>query len=125
MVKFDQKTRTLTVAVRIDAESAGKSRPEGLPLVEGMFCAVKIPGRVLTGVFRLPRQAVSFENTVYVVEEDRLHTVDVEVARLEGNFAFVDRGLQDGALVVTTRLVDPLENTLLEITRRQNERPPS
>jgi len=125
VVKFDQKTRTLTVAVRIDAEAAGKSRPEGLPLVEGMFCAVKIPGRLLTGVFRLPRQAVSFENTVYVVRENRLHTVDVEVARIEGNFAFVNRGLQDGALVVTTRLVDPLENTLLEITRRQNERPPS
>jgi RND family efflux transporter MFP subunit len=125
VVQFDQKTRTLTVAVRIDAEAAAGSRPVGLPLVEGMFCAVQIPGRVLTGVFRLPRQAVSFENTVYVAKKDRLHTVDVEVARLEGDFAFVNQGIEDGALVVTTRLVDPLENTLLEISRPQNERPSS
>ena len=125
VVRFDQKTRTLTVAVRIDAAAAGKSRPEGLPLVEGMFCTVQIPGRELTGVFRLPRQAVSFENTVYVAQKNRLHTVDVEVARLEGDFALVSRGLEDGALVVITRLVDPLENTLLDITRRQTERPSS
>ena len=119
VVQFDQKTRTLTVAVRIEAAAAVKSRPEGLPLVEGMFCTVEIPGRSLTHVVRLPRQAVSFENTVYVAADGRLKTVDVEVARIEGNFAYVSRGLDDGALVVTTRLVDPLENSLLEIGDRK------
>lgn len=118
VVRFDQKTRTLTVAVRIDAASAVKSRPEGLPLVEGMFCSVEIPGRDLAGVFRLPRQAVTFENTVYLARNGRLKTVDVEVARVEGDFAYVSRGLEDGALVVTTRLVDPLENSLLDIGSR-------
>jgi RND family efflux transporter MFP subunit len=118
VVQFDQKTRTLTVAVRVDAAAARQSRPEGLPLVEGMFCAVEIPGRTLAGVFRLPRQAVSFENTVYVAKDGRLKTVDVEVARIEGDSAYVSRGLENGALVVTTRLVDPLENSLLEIGNR-------
>jgi multidrug efflux pump subunit AcrA (membrane-fusion protein) len=119
VVRFEQKTRTLTVAVRIDAAAAVKSRPAALPLVEGMFCAVEIPGRILTNVIRLPRQAVSFENTVYLARDNRLKTTSVEVARIEGDFAYVSGGIQDDALVVTTRLVDPLENALLEIGNRK------
>ena len=69
VVKFDQETRTVTVAVRVGAGEAHSTDGRGLPLVEGMFCAVEIPGRDLPGVFRLPRWAVSFENTVFVSRE--------------------------------------------------------
>jgi RND family efflux transporter MFP subunit len=116
VVKFDQQTRTLTVAVRIEAQEALSDDPERLPLVEGMFCSVKIPGRTMRGVFRLPRWAVSFENTVYVSDEDRLKTVPVDVARGQGEEAFVSGGLKDGDIVIVTRLIDPLENSLLEVT---------
>ena len=40
----------------------------------------------------------------------------MEVARNEGDFAYVTRGIEDGTQVVTTRLIDPLENTLLQVT---------
>jgi hypothetical protein len=81
-----------------------------------MFCAVEIPGRTMRQVFRLPRQAVSFENKVYLANaEDRLKTVDVTVERIEGEFAFVGQGLNPGDVVITTRLIDPLENVLLDI----------
>jgi hypothetical protein len=105
------------VAVRLDAGDAAAGSRGAMPLVEGMFCSVQIPGRTLTGVFRLPRQAVSFENTVYTVVDNRLKTVSVNVARLEGDFAYIAEGLNPGDTVVTTRLIDPLENTLLEIKK--------
>jgi hypothetical protein len=67
-------------------------------------------------VYRLPRQAVSFENKIYLASaESRLKTVDVNVARIEGEFAFVDQGLKPGETVILTRLIDPLENALLDI----------
>lgn len=114
VVKFDQQTRTLTVAVRIDAGSA--TGQGDLPLVEGMFCAVEIPGRTMQQVYRLPRQAVSFENKVYLAGADnRLKTVDVVVARVEGEDVYVKQGLKPGDTVILTRLIDPLENTLLDI----------
>ena len=119
VVKFDRQTRTLTVAVRVDAETATKKNPESLPLVEGMFCSVKIEGRTLHNVFRLPRQAVSFENTVYVVLDNRLKTIPVKVARVEGENAYITAGLHAGDTVVTTRLIDPLENILLTIKSKQ------
>jgi RND family efflux transporter MFP subunit len=116
VVKFDQQTRTLTVAVRVDAETALKKNPQFLPLVEGMFCSVKILGKTMHNVFRVPRQAVSFENTVYIAIGNRLKTVPVKVARMEGEYAYVADGLNAGDIAITTRLIDPLENALLEIT---------
>lgn len=115
VVKFDHQTRTVTVAVRIPAADAVKGGNGALPLVEGMFCLVEIPGRSLNGVFRVPRFAVSFENTVYVADGDRLKTVPVQVARFEGEDALIGDGLFEGDRVIVTRLVDPLENALLAI----------
>ena len=116
VVKFDQQTRTLTVAVRVTAESAMGKGNRALPLVEGMFCTVDIPGRTMRDVYRLPRQAVSFENKAYLVNADsRLKTVDVTVARIEGEYVYVSQGLTPGDTVILTRLIDPLERALLEI----------
>ncbi len=120
VVKFDQQTRTLTVAVRVDAETALKQNPQSLPLVEGMFCSVKIPGKTLHNVFRLPRQAVSFENTVYIANGNRLKTVPIKVVRVEGENAYVADGLNAGDMVIITRLIDPLENALLEIANKSH-----
>ena len=116
VVAFDPQTRTVEVAVRVAAADAIRGGGNGqLPLVEGMFCQVEIPGRILAGVFRLPRHVVSFENTVYVAEGNRLRTVDVTVARTQGEEALISEGLQAGQQVIVTRLVDPLENSLLTI----------
>jgi len=121
VVKCDQQTRTITVAVRIDAATAAIKNSLSLPLVDGMFCSVKIPGRNLNNVFKLPRQAVSFENTVYLAVDNRLKTVPVKVARIEGESAYVADGLNVGDMVIITRIIDPLENTLLEITNKNIE----
>jgi RND family efflux transporter MFP subunit len=125
VVKFDRETRTLTVAVRVYAETVMKKNPKSLPLVEGMFCSVMIPGRSLNSVFRLPRQAVSFENTVYLVVDNRLKTVPVKVAHMEGDNVYVYDGLNVGDMVVITRVIDPLENSLLEITNKSQKGKPS
>lgn len=113
VVAFDPKTRTLTVAVRVPAENALSG--DGLPLVEGMFCRVEIPGKTLNDVYPLPRWAVSFKDTVYLARGDRLKTEPVTVARIEGEEALISDGLSAGDQVIVTRLVDPLENALLNV----------
>jgi RND family efflux transporter MFP subunit len=121
VVKFDQQTRTVTVAVRIDAETRAQQAPTDLPIVEGMFCAVSIPGKTLQHVFELPRRAVSFENKVYAAVNNRLKTLSVEVARTESGVAYISTGLKTGDTVIVTRLVDPLEGSLLEITYQEDQ----
>jgi len=114
VVDFNEQSRTVTLAIRVSAAQAAAPEAGPLPLVEGMFCAVEIPGRTMEQVFRLPRWAVSFDNTVYLARDGRLKTVSVGVVRTEGETAFVGAGLKAGDRVVVTRLVDPLEGTLLE-----------
>jgi multidrug efflux pump subunit AcrA (membrane-fusion protein) len=115
IVKFDETTRTITVAVRM-VDSAKSASDGHLPLVEGMFCEVTIPGRVLTNMIKLPAHAVSFENTVFVSVADRLKTVNVTVAWAQEEQVYVSSGLNPGDRVIITRLIDPLENALLEVT---------
>ncbi|MCW5213124.1 efflux RND transporter periplasmic adaptor subunit [Desulfobulbus sp. TB] len=110
VVRFDPRTRSLTVAVRLQPDSSSV-----FPLVQGMFCRVDIEGRSLDRVFLLPRSAVSFEQAVYVAEENRLRTRKVEVARVEGGIAFITKGLEEGEQVIITRLEKPLENSLVNI----------
>ncbi|MCP4691727.1 MAG: biotin/lipoyl-binding protein [Desulfobacterales bacterium] len=121
VVAFDPRTRTVTAAIRVEAEAAWSEDGNGLPLVEGMFCSVEIPGGALTEVFRLPRWAVTFENTAYISIEGRLKTVPVEVARIQGDSVFISKGLSPGDLVIITRLVNPMENALLEIKNQDKE----
>ena len=103
---FDPQTRTLTVAVRIDPQAGGKR----MPLVEGMFCQVDIPSKPLENAVRVPLKALTVDNTVYTCIDDRLKTTPVEVKRRDKTFAYVSEGLQDGDLIIATRLVNPLEN---------------
>ena len=112
--EFDQTTRTITVAVRVDAKSASGTK-EILPLVDGMFCQVTIPGQTLTQVYRLPSFAVSFNGEVLLADGDRLRRQVVEVVRNEGIDTYVRTGLQPGDQVITTRLVNPQPNALLRI----------
>ena len=126
VVEFDNQTRTLTVAVRVTAEAAAGNGRVALPLVDGMFCAVDIPGRAMQNVIRLPRQAVTFENHAYLAGDDlRLKTVTVDVVRSEGEYVYVDGGITIGEKVIVTRLVDPLENSLLKIIDAGEEKPAS
>lgn len=126
VVAFDRPTRTVTVAVRVTAEAARVNAHNGLPLVEGMFCSVDIPGRTLHDVFRLPGQAVSFANQVYLADaRNRLRTVDVTVARIQGGYVYVSRGLNPGDTVILTRLIDPLEQTLLRIEATAGAKEPA
>ena len=110
---FDQNTRTFTVAIRVSAEAA-RSSTGGLPLVEGMFCSVEIPGKVMRQVCRLPRWAVSYEGNVFLSTDNRLTVQAVEVVRTQGEDTFV-RGLGAGDTVITTRLINPLPNALLAV----------
>jgi multidrug efflux pump subunit AcrA (membrane-fusion protein) len=115
VVRFNPDSRTLTVAVRIQADRM-VSQNGAMPLVEGMFCKVSIPGRTVTDIVRLPRWCVSFDQQVFLAVDQRLKTVPVEVLRTEGEEVLVAGGLQPGDRVVTTRLVDPLENSLLDVS---------
>ena len=121
VIRFDPQTRTLKLAVRLKGDDLGHNGEDRFPLVEGMFCAVSIPGKTLHNVFRLPRSAVGFDGTVFTSVDQRLKTIQVDLLKSQSGEAIVANGLAPGDLVVTTRLIDPLENSLLRYSNPGKE----
>ncbi|MCP4750608.1 MAG: efflux RND transporter periplasmic adaptor subunit [Proteobacteria bacterium] len=115
VVRYEPTTRTLHVAVRIDGSNSRHQSKQGLNLAEGMFCKVEIPGRKLKNMMEIPITALNYNNTVRLAVGNRLKTVPVTVEKRDGDIALVSSGLKQNDLVVTTRLVGVLENTLLRI----------
>ena len=115
IVEFDSGDRMATVAIRVDAANATAGDGQRLPLTEGMFCRVSIPGAILKNVMRLPRWTVSLDSTAYLVSDDRLKTVAVRVARRQNDEVLITQGLNPGDRVITTRLSNPLENVRVDI----------
>ncbi|MBI1318390.1 MAG: biotin/lipoyl-binding protein [Candidatus Hydrogenedens sp.] len=122
--QFDVQSRTVTVAVRAQT-GAGANPNNQLPLVDGMFCKVLIPGREMKDVYRLPEWAVDFDGFAYVASGNRLEKRPVEVVRNQGEFAFVSSGLSPGEKVIVTRVMNPLPNTLLEIQQLNSDGTPT
>lgn len=121
--EFDPRSRTVTVAVHIAGQQALSRDANQLPLVDGMYCQVEIPGKELENVYRIPRWAVTYTGTVYVAVDKRLQLRTVEVLRTEGEETLVSGGLNPGDAVIVTRLVDPLPNSLLDILPDKTEAP--
>ncbi len=113
VVGFDSKTRTLNLAIRLISRESKKM--PGFPIVEGMFCQVKIQGKKIDKVIKLPRHAVKYNNHVYMVVENRLKTVPVGISWIENDFVFVSEGIMENDQIILTRLSDPLENSLVEV----------
>ncbi len=114
-VRYNPTTLTLTLAVRIDTANEAPKGNGSVPLAEGMFCRVEIPGKTLRDVVRLPKLAVTYDQTVHVSYNNRLRTVPVQVLRTRGDFVFIGNGLNNGDHVIISRLVNPFENMKLQL----------
>jgi multidrug efflux pump subunit AcrA (membrane-fusion protein) len=115
IVKFDPDSRTLVVAVRMEDENAKARGPHDLPPLEGMFCRVEIPVEKLEQVYRLPREAVTDDDRVFIARDQRLTSRPVHVVFREGDVVFVDSGLAPEDQVVITRLTHPVEESPLRV----------
>jgi len=127
--KFDPSTRTLTLVAQITAEQAIAPIQGNLPLVEGMFCKISIPGKIAPQVVQIPVESVSFNQddngyrTAFIAKEDpkspeklRLTKVKVLESHIKDESIFISKGLSEGDLIVVTRLINPLKESLLATT---------
>ncbi len=117
LVEFDQSSRTMTLAVKFDPSPLHcKGCP---PLVAGMFCSVSIPGKTLADLYPVKRWLVTPDNTLYIAQEGRLKTLAVSKVYASGDDLFVSGDIRPGDLLITTRLVDPLENSVVKIMNQE------
>ena len=90
--QIEEKTRTLPLVVQIDQDSHN----ETFPLLPGMFVKVELLGKKVANVFLLPQGMVHNEDTVFIVNDERVKTRKVRIIRRQDNRVYVTGSLQDG-----------------------------
>ncbi|PEN07926.1 efflux transporter periplasmic adaptor subunit [Longimonas halophila] len=105
---LDAQTRTVNVAVRVDAPYDTRPDTEAdnsPPLAVGSYVTVDIEGRSLDRYYVVPRRAVRNDGTVWTIESDTMLVMrDVEVVQHVDDQAFVTGDLTEGRPVITDDL---------------------
>lgn len=107
LAEVDSQGRMARMAISIkDPYLLKKTGEEGQPaLVIGSFVDVSFKGKMMKGVFALPRQALRDNNTIWIMGDDNLLKVNtVETVRLERREVFIDKGIEIGDQVILTNL---------------------
>lgn len=98
--RVDPLSRMVKVVVEVEKPfERNGGRP---PLMPGMFVSIKIKGRKLNDVIRLPRHGVHNGNQVWVAFENKLNVREVTIDRTDSKYAYVTSGIYDGDLVITS-----------------------
>jgi RND family efflux transporter MFP subunit len=86
------------------------------PLVKGLFVHAEIEGAERTGVYRLPRNAVSPMQTVKLVNaKQKLEIRPVNVVRIESDSVIIQSGLNPGERVVVSELPMAIAGTNVKV----------
>ncbi len=97
---IDSVSRMVNVVVEVEKPfEVSQGKP---PLMPGMFVSIKIEGKKLNDVIRLPRHGVHDGNKVWVAVENELDIRTVVIDRTDSGYAYITSGLVDGELVVTS-----------------------
>jgi multidrug efflux pump subunit AcrA (membrane-fusion protein) len=74
------------------------------PLTPGMFVKVRIKGKMLPNVIRLPRHTIHNGSFVWLEEDGKLSIRKVTIARFNSDYAYITDGIADGDTVITSPL---------------------
>ena len=96
----DTQTRMVNLVVRIEDPYGLQS---GLPAVKfGAFVHVDFTGKTLNRIYRLPQDLVNNQTVWLLNDNNELEPRQVQVIREEGEFFYVNVGLNDNERIVTT-----------------------
>ncbi len=99
---LDRSSQTVSVHVALNNKDLN---PAFFP---GNFVDVRIPGRILKNVCRLPRHLLNQDNRIFVADSFRLGSLPVQVTASQDDYIFTSTPIPGRLRVVTTQLQKPL-----------------
>ena len=109
---------------RIENYDSGNRMAKGLVQINklngtvapGMFCKVKVAGKELTNVFKVPRVSLNQNLELMTIEEGRLDFIKVSRIYDEGDFIYVKSDeLVDSVTVINNKLSNPIAGLKVQI----------
>ncbi len=102
---LDEQTRLARVLVKVEDPLAYNQKPGEQPkLMIGAFVELGIKAKPLENVFRLDKNFVRNNDTVWVMKDGKLLIREVEVILSDDTHAYIGKGLENGEMIVTTNL---------------------
>ncbi|MDJ0624253.1 MAG: efflux RND transporter periplasmic adaptor subunit [Desulfocapsaceae bacterium] len=99
---LDEQTRLARVLITVEDPLALNS--DSPPLVLDAIVQTIIEGRPLENVVRLDRDFLRPNDTVWVMQDGKLSIRKAKVVFRDANYAYIEKGLEDGDNVVVTSL---------------------
>lgn len=128
--EIDQRSRMVHVVARVEdpyrTNSASDDVP--VPLAVGLFVQAEIQGPVVEGAIKLPRYAMRNDSKILIVDgQDRLHTRDVSVLRIDRDEVLIKGPLPPGERICISPVQVVVEGmrvrTILEPDRAGTDAP--
>jgi RND family efflux transporter MFP subunit len=112
---LDIRTRVLYSVVQVKDPYGLYGTERSEPLRIGTYVNAAIAGQELKGVYVLPRHTLQAGDIVWVADqENRLRAREVTIVTVNGDDAFVSKGLLPGDRVVITRMENPLNGMAVQ-----------
>ena len=113
---LEGQTRLARVLIEVEDPLAQNSGSENKqPLVIGSFVEAGVQANEIKDVFRLNRDYIRTNETVWVMADDKLQIRDVNIVFQDAEYAYINSGLTDNEKVVTTNLSTVTEGVSLRV----------
>ncbi len=120
--ELDASSRMARLNILVEDPLSLQAAEGSVPsLILGSLLEVIIEGKPLEGVVRLSREYVRNDNTVWVMEDDKLRISPVSISFFDSQYAYIDQGLENGASVVTTGLSSVVNGAELRTEEESSE----
>lgn len=104
---LDTGSRVIYAIVEVEDPYAVNGE-RGAPLRFGQFVEAQITSRQTENLMVLPRSILRLDNTILTVNDNReIEIKPVEIARTTAKDVFIQSGLEEGSLVVTSAVPNP------------------
>lgn len=111
----DEKSRVTYAVARV--KDPYQLHGDGLPMPMGTFVSATIQGAVAENVVRVPRRVVrGTDELVFLDDEDKLEIRNVEVARSDSDYVYIESGAIPGERVVVTVLETAIKGLQVRTT---------
>lgn len=81
----------------------------------GRFVQAEIIGKQVEDFVVIPRDLIYQENHALVASQGKLDIRDIVVEKLDKRFAYVSGGLQEGELLISTNIKNPLQGAAIKV----------
>lgn len=113
---LDDRTRLARLLVVIPDPLALEKNNRDLPsLIIGEYVEANITANEIRDVIRLSRDYIRKEGTVWVMKNDKLEIREVEIVFTDAQYAYLNKGLEEGDKVVTTNITTVAEGAGLRV----------